>query len=117
MCFLSKQAFLALEREAYSLELAIAKGEETDLTDARLAEIDQLMTQSDWMLSIDYGVIKKSVNGIPLKVLKSARGFYIGTCDEQQGPLSRESNEYWTRENDASHALESGQWTQFNYEI
>lgn len=113
----SKQAFLELEREAYSLELAIAKGEETDLTDARLAEIDQLMKQSDWMLSIDYGVIKKSVNGIPLKVLKSARGFYIGTCDEHQGPLSRESNEYWTCENDASHALESGRWTQFNYEI
>lgn len=117
MRFLSKEAFLELQHESDLLELAIAKGEETDLTDARLAEIDQLMKQSDWMLSIDYGVIKKSVNGIPLKVLKSARGFYIGTCDEHQGPLSRESNEYWTCENDASHALESGQWTQFNYEI
>lgn len=113
----SKEAFLELEREAYSLELAIAKGEETDLTDARLAEIDQLMEKSDWTLSNDYGVIKKSVNGIPLTVLKSARGFYIGTCDEQQGPLSRESNEYWTLEDEADHALESGQWTQFSYEI
>lgn len=75
------------------------------------------MDQSDWSLSHNYGVIKTAVNGIPLKVLKSARGFYIGTWNETQGPLSRESSEYWPKGADANLALESGRWTQFKYDL
>lgn len=114
---LSREEFSLLQDEAERLTLDIARGQETEETDARLSEIDQLMESSDWSLSHDYGVIKKSVNGIPLKVLKSAAGFYIGTSDDQQGPISRESNEYWRIEETASQALESAQWTQFHYDI
>lgn len=49
---------------------------------------------------------------LPLKVLESGKGFYLGTADEN-GPISRESEEYWGRAEDATHAL-SGKtpWTQ-----
>ena len=45
-------------------------------------------------------------------VLKSARGYYIGTFDPERGPVSRESEEYWASEKLAAHALEAGKWTQ-----
>ena len=51
---------------------------------------------------------------LPLKVLKSAAGFYLGTCDEQ-GPYSRESEEYWGTHQEAAAALNSFDqilWTQ-----
>jgi hypothetical protein len=117
MCSLSKENFWNLQLEAELLELSIAQGQDTPDTDARLAEVDRLMDQSDWSLSPDYGVIKTAVNGVPLKVLKSARGFYIGTRDDHHGPLSRESNEYWKCEKEAVIALTSGNWTQFDYDF
>lgn len=43
---------------------------------------------------------------LPLEVLKSAAGFYIGTST-QEGPYTRESAEYWNQV-----ALENGLWTQ-----
>jgi hypothetical protein len=48
---------------------------------------------------------------LPLQVLKSAAGFYLGTFDEG-GPVSRESVEYWAAEGQAEKALASGEWTQ-----
>ncbi len=33
----------------------------------------------------------------PLQVLKSRAGYYIGTCDEDGLPYSRESVEYWPK--------------------
>lgn len=48
----------------------------------------------------------------PLQVLRSHRGFYIGTTDEEAAPLSRESQEYFHREAEAGQALEQGRWTQ-----
>lgn len=48
---------------------------------------------------------------LPLQVLKSNAGFYIGTADEE-GPCSRESNEYWPSRDGADKALASGSWTQ-----
>lgn len=51
---------------------------------------------------------------LPLKVQPSARGYYLGTADDD-GPVSRESVEYWTSEEGARRAL-AGQvgkdWTQ-----
>lgn len=48
---------------------------------------------------------------LPLSVLKSARGYYLGTfCD--LGPVSRESAEYWPSEEQAQAAMASGEWTQ-----
>ncbi len=48
---------------------------------------------------------------LPLEVLKSTAGFYIGTSTPE-GPCSRESKENWTNEGAAKVALEHGLWTQ-----
>ena len=48
---------------------------------------------------------------LPLQVLKSGRGYYIGTANNE-GPVSRESEEYFTTQSKADQALQSGVWTQ-----
>ena len=48
---------------------------------------------------------------LPIQVMKSAAGFYLGTTYFGI-PLNRESNEYWTSEEEAKKALQSGNWTQ-----
>jgi len=49
---------------------------------------------------------------LPLDVLHSNRGFYIGTYDDVDGPCSRESIEYFDEETEAKLALVTGNWTQ-----
>ncbi len=61
---------------------------------------------------------------LPLRVLKSHAGYYIGTFKdfpegdipfeemEKCGPFSRESVEYFPTEAAAIAALETGEWTQ-----
>ena len=51
---------------------------------------------------------------LPLQVLCSAAGHYIGTFDDD-GPVSRESVEYFPSHEAARHALETGAWTQRQY--
>jgi hypothetical protein len=51
---------------------------------------------------------------LPLQVLRSAAGHYIGTFDDD-GPVSRESVEYFPSHEAARHALETGAWTQRQY--
>lgn len=48
---------------------------------------------------------------LPLQVLRSAKGFYIGTANDS-GPVSRESVEYWDTLQGAAKALEKGTFTQ-----
>lgn len=48
---------------------------------------------------------------LAIEVLMSAAGFYIGTSDEE-GPVSRESVEYFPSQASAILAMESGAWTQ-----
>ena len=48
---------------------------------------------------------------LPLEVLRSAAGWYIGTYDAE-GPVSRESQEYWRTEAAAQRAFAAGSWTQ-----
>lgn len=49
---------------------------------------------------------------LPVEVLESgAKGFYIGTADDD-GPYSRESMEYWPSREEAANALDTGTWTQ-----
>jgi hypothetical protein len=48
---------------------------------------------------------------LPLQVCFSRAGYYVGTLDEQ-GPVSRESVEYWPTQTAADEALSSGCWTQ-----
>ncbi|HHQ4020317.1 TPA: hypothetical protein ACSPY6_001691 [Pseudomonas aeruginosa] len=47
---------------------------------------------------------------LPLQVLMSNAGFYIGTLDEE-GPVSRESVEYYSSRELAQQALDNGTWT------
>lgn len=49
---------------------------------------------------------------LPLLVLKSGAGYYLGTYSMSEGPISRESVEYWPTEAAASNALNKGTWTQ-----
>lgn len=48
---------------------------------------------------------------LPLQILKSAGGYYLGTMDDT-GPVSRESEEYFDSSADAQAALDTGAWTQ-----
>ncbi|MCO2079432.1 hypothetical protein IPC264_20030 [Pseudomonas aeruginosa] len=48
---------------------------------------------------------------LPLQVLMSNAGFYIGTIDEE-GPVSRESAEYYPSRKLAQQALDNGTWSQ-----
>lgn len=48
---------------------------------------------------------------LPLDVCHSAAGHYIGTTDED-GPLSRESVQYFRSYQAARHALTTGRWQQ-----
>ncbi len=48
---------------------------------------------------------------LSLQVLHSANGFYLGT-EDNGGPVSRESVEYFPSSEAAQQALSSGQWTQ-----
>jgi hypothetical protein len=53
---------------------------------------------------------------LPLQVLKSAAGFYIGTTeaegDLKGAPNTRESDRYWQKAPEAQAALDSGDWVQ-----
>lgn len=48
---------------------------------------------------------------LPLQVLRSAAGHYIGTHDDE-GPVSRESVEYFPSHEVAQRALATHAWTQ-----
>lgn len=48
---------------------------------------------------------------LPLEVLQSAAGYYIGTRDFEE-PVSRESREYFHSHAAAQRALERGDWSQ-----
>jgi hypothetical protein len=52
---------------------------------------------------------------LPLTVCRSAAGWYIGTFDSEQGPVSRESVEYWPTKEGALYALNNDLWTQREY--
>ncbi|MBK0035155.1 hypothetical protein IBT47_22975 [Erwinia sp. S43] len=50
---------------------------------------------------------------LPLEVMQSGRGYYIGTADQESGaPATRESNEYFRKKIDAENALKANLWTQ-----
>lgn len=47
----------------------------------------------------------------PLMILKSAAGFYIGTSCKYEGPISRQSVEYWPTHEQAEKAFKNNRWT------
>lgn len=61
---------------------------------------------------MQYGKLAMQIGQrLPLQVLRSAAGYYLGTFDAE-GPVSRESVEYWPQRTQAEDALRSGGWTQ-----
>lgn len=60
------------------------------------------------------GEIARKFGGLslPLTVLKSAAGFYLGTKTAGGEPFTRESAEYWRTDKEAQAALAKGGWTQ-----
>lgn len=48
---------------------------------------------------------------LPLRVLSSAAGYYIGTAQDD-GPVTRESLEYFASCEAADEAFATGRWTQ-----
>ena len=68
------------------------------------------------MLSILNSNIKgqlaaKAGHELPVRVLSSNRGYYIGTFSETSGPVSRES-QYFDKRIDAENALRNQNWIQ-----
>lgn len=49
---------------------------------------------------------------LELQILKSQRGFYIGTATNEGYPVSRESAEYFPDSSIAQQALTDNRWTQ-----
>lgn len=78
----------------------------------RLDQYRLLVTVNLELLMTIYGALAMA-NGVklPVQVLRSAAGFYLGTVDDE-GPYSRESVEYWPNHEGAEQALASGNWQQ-----
>jgi hypothetical protein len=68
------------------------------------------------MSNLQFGILASEAGytGLPIVVCRSQRGFYLGTVSDQ-GPVSRESKEYFDDESSAREALEQGTWTQRKY--
>lgn len=49
---------------------------------------------------------------LPLRIMHSHAGYYIGTADVDGAPYTRESEEYFRKKEDAEEAFASGRWTQ-----
>jgi hypothetical protein len=61
-----------------------------------------------------FGVLAKEYGNLrlPIRVLQSNAGYYIGTADDDSGPVSRESLEYFRTKEMAEDALKTRCWTQ-----
>ncbi|WJV25662.1 MULTISPECIES: hypothetical protein [Pseudomonas] len=60
-----------------------------------------------------YGQLALIYSGqlLPLQILSSNAGYFIGTADNE-GPVSRESVEYFASRDQACRAFARGQWQQ-----
>ncbi len=65
--------------------------------------------------SIGYLALTFVGKRLPLQVLRSAVGYYIGAFDNHDGPCSRESFEYFPSRDAAATALVTGAWMQRPY--
>ncbi|MGR0116443.1 hypothetical protein [Ralstonia pseudosolanacearum] len=76
-----------------------------------LLTIEPLSTAQARADSIGYLAFTYTGKRLSLKVCHSAAGHYIGTTDAE-GPVSRESAEYFRSLQAAEHALATGRWQQ-----
>ncbi len=56
---MTRDRYVALQEELETLELSIAKGQETDATDFRIQVIELLMSKAPWQLCPDEGCIPR----------------------------------------------------------
>ena len=73
------------------------------------------------MSDVKLSVINTNVKGVlasragfdlPIRVLSSRAGYYIGTFSETHRPVSRESQQYYPTQQLAEEAFRKGTWTQ-----
>ena len=73
------------------------------------------------MSDVKLSVINTNVKGVlaarfgydlPIRVLSSRAGYYIGTFSETHGAVSKESVEYYPTQRLAEEAFRKGTWTQ-----
>ena len=73
------------------------------------------------MSDVKLSVINPNVKGVlaarfgydlPIRVLSSRAGYYIGTFSETHGVVSKESVEYYPTQQLAEEAFRKGTWTQ-----
>lgn len=70
------------------------------------------IVQSQATTGVKYGVLAAQCGELlPMQVLQSGAGFYLGTCTER-GPFTRESHESWRTACQADTAWRKGRWTQ-----
>ena len=62
-------------------------------------------------LGVGLPVLQPGEPHVPCIRIDGAAGHYIGTADED-GPVSRESVEYFRSQHAADHALTTGRWQQ-----
>ena len=71
-----------------------------------------MTTENQTQTPTPIGVLAQSAGYLlEVQILRSAAGYYLGTEDEY-GPVSRESEQYWRTHDEALQALESGNWNQ-----
>jgi hypothetical protein len=71
------------------------------------------------MMNQAYGLLAQELLHLelPLQVCESESGYYIGTNCPQDGPISRESEEYYPTRDAAQAALDTGRWTQLTVDM
>lgn len=69
------------------------------------------LSASSSATAVRIGALAWTGKRLPLQVLRSAAGHYIGTQDDE-GPVSRESVEYFLTHLAAQRALDTHAWTQ-----
>jgi hypothetical protein len=63
--------------------------------------------------SVQYGKLAEaSGEKLEIQVMESAAGYYLGTRDGADDPVSRESEDYYRTEEQAQKALKESNWTQ-----
>ncbi|KGG96645.1 MULTISPECIES: hypothetical protein [Comamonas] len=70
------------------------------------------IVQSQATTGVTFGVLAAQCGEVlPMQVLRSGGGFYLGTCTER-GPFTRESLETWNTQAKAEKAWAKGHWCQ-----
>lgn len=120
--FVADENFRLLSAESAQAALDAAV-EYLDQADPRREPRSLVIMPAKWPVTVPSGgQDMEMVNGLlasrfcgmnlPLQVLQSGAGFYIGTADDLMSPVSRESAEYFRTKDEAEAALLSGAWTQ-----